>query len=388
MGRHRGKWAVLFVSVLLLVAACGGGSGGASADTIKIGVPVPLTGDYASAGEAILNAAKLAAQEINDQGGLLGKKVEVIGQDDQCDSQVGVQAAQKLISQGIVAAVGGYCSSASIPEAGEFAKKDIPFLLDASTNPVLTEKNPGTVFRICGRDDEQGPVAMSFMKDVLKAQTVGIIHDNTTYAKGLAEAARDAAESLGMTVVLFTTITPGEKDFSSTVTAVKRADPDALYFTGYHAEGGLLVKQAWEMGLRAALVVSDANQDPTFLQTAGSAANGVYVTTAPLAEFIPAAQGFVQKYKDTFKAPPGGFSVYEYDAMHVLLDAIKRANSTDPKAIVTALKETKDFPGITGNITFNTQGDRSDKLYMVAVAENGQFQPYMRIVNGQWQKVQ
>lgn len=387
MRKGKGVGAI-FLALGLLVSACGGGTGTASSDTIKIGVPAPLTGDYASAGEAILNAAKLAAQEINDQGGLLGKKVEVIDQDDQCDSQVGVQAAQKLISQGIVAAVGGYCSSASIPEAAEFAKQGIPYLLDASTNPVLTEQNPGTVFRICGRDDDQGPVAASFMKDILHANTVAIIHDNTTYAKGLAEAARDSAQKLGMNVVLFTAITPGEKDFSSVLTQVRRADPDVVYFTGYHAEGGLLVKQARDMGIRATLMAGDANQDPTFLQTAGSAANGVYITTAPLAEFIPGAQSFVQKYKETFKTSPGAYSVYEYDAMHVLFDAIKRANSTDPKAILAALKETKDFPAITGTITFDTKGDRTDKLYMVAVVENGQFKPYMRLENGQWQKVQ
>lgn len=388
--RKRLTATVALAALALLVTACGSGggtaTGGGAAEVIKIGVPVPQSGDYASAGTDIVNAAKIAANEINDKGGVLGKTIEIVAEDDQCDSQIGAQAAKKLIDDGVVAVAGGYCSSASIPEAGVFAQDHVAFVLDASTNPQLTEENPGTVFRVIGCDDQQGPFAAKFMSEVLKVKNLAIIHDNTTYAKGLAEATRDAARQAGLNVVYFDAINPQEKDFTSTLTAVKSKNPDVVYFTGYFAQGGLLVKQMHDLGMDAQFMGGDANQDPTFIDTAGSAAEGAIITTAPLPKFLTGATGFVNAYREAYGRDPGPYSVYEYDCVMAVAKAIEAANSTDPSAIVEAMKNL-DFEGITGRIKFDAKGDREGMLYITAIVKGGDFQPYMHFVNDQWEKI-
>ncbi|MBE3590812.1 MAG: branched-chain amino acid ABC transporter substrate-binding protein [Firmicutes bacterium] len=391
------KWlslAAALAGLALVVTACGSGGGGAggsesgAAGTIKIGVTAPLSGDYASAGTDIVNAAKLAADEINAKGGVLGKKIEIVAEDDQCDSQVGVQAAQKLMDEGVVAVAGGYCSSASIPETGVLAQKHVAFVADASTNPDLTDKNPGNVFRVIGRDDQQGPFAAKFIAEVLGAKKAAVIHDNTTYAKGLAEEAKKGLEADGVQVVYFDAITPGEKDYTSTLTTVKGLNPDVIYYTGYFAEAGLLVKQARELGITATFMGGDATQDPTLIATAGDKAEGMIITTAPLPQFLTGAQDFVQSYKSKYGQDPGPYSVYEYDCVKLVADAIQRANSTDPEKIVEALKQTKNYKGLTGDITFNEKGDRTGELYITTIVKDGKFQPYKKYENGQWVDIQ
>lgn len=392
------KWLAIsaaLAALSLVATACGSGGGSGTgggsesgSGTIKIGVTAPLSGDYASAGTDIVNAAKLAAEEINSSGGLLGKQIEIVAEDDQCDSQVGVQAAQKLMDEGVVAVAGGYCSSASIPETQELAKKHIAFVADASTNPDLTEKNPGNVFRVIGRDDQQGPFAAKFMKEVLGAKKAAVIHDNTTYAKGLADEAKKGLEENGVQVVYFDAITPGEKDYTSTLTRIKSLNPDVIYFTGYFAEGGILVKQSRELGITATFMGGDANQDPTLIATAGDKAEGMIITTAPLPQFLTGAQDFVNNYKSKYNQDPGPYSVYEYDCVKVVADAIKRANSTDPAKIVEALKQTKGYKGLTGDITFNEKGDRTGELYITTIVKDGKFTPYKKFENGQWVDIQ
>lgn len=381
------------VGALLLLTACGSSGGGAnggngtggSSDTLKIGVPAPLSGDYASAGTDIVNAAKLAVKDINAKGGVLGKQLEVIPQDDQCDAQVGVQAAQKLVDQHVVAVAGGYCSGASIPESGVFHSSNIPFVADASTSPQFTEQGYDNVFRTIGRDDEQGPFAAKFIATYLHAKTAAVIHDNTTYAKGLAEQTVAALKQLGVNVVYYNAITPGEKDYTSVLTRVKALNPDVIYYTGYFAEAGILVKQAKQLGLKSTFMGGDATNDPTLLKTAGDAANGMIITTAPLAQFLNGAQDFINAYKSAYNTGPGPYSVYEYDAVKVVAQAIQNAGSADPKQIVQSLHNIKDFHGLTGNITFDNKGDRANPVYITLIVKDGQFAAYMKLdANGQW----
>jgi ABC-type branched-subunit amino acid transport system substrate-binding protein len=229
-----------------------------SQNTIKIGVPAPLSGSYASAGTDILNGAKLAAARINQAGGVLGKHIELLPVDDACDADTAAQAAQKLVDAGVVAVVGGYCSSAALPEARVFNGAGIPFVLDASTNPQLTEQGWNDVLRAIGRDDVQGSFAAKFIKDSLHAKRVAVVNDNTTYAKGLAENAVAALKKEGVDVVYDDAITPGQTDYSPTLNQIAKlpagsaglSPPDVIYYTGYFAEAGLLVKEARPLGLK------------------------------------------------------------------------------------------------------------------------------------------
>jgi ABC-type branched-subunit amino acid transport system substrate-binding protein len=256
---------------------------------------------------------------------------------------------------------------------------------DASTNPKFTEQGYDNVFRTIGRDDQQGPFAAKLIATHLHAKTAAVIHDNTTYAKGLAEQTVTTLKQLGVNVVYFNSIVPGEKDYTSVLTRVKSLNPDVVYYTGYFAETGILVKQAKQLGMKAIFMGGDASSDPTLLKTAGDAANGMIITTAPLAQFISGAQDFVQKYKSAYNTGPGPFSVYEYDAVQVVAQAIKNAGSTDPKKIDQALHGIKGYQGLTGDITFDSKGDRKGQLYMSVIVKNGEFKPYMKLdSNGQW----
>lgn len=357
-----------------------------SADPIVIGALLPLTGSSASAGEDMLNAAKLAADDANSAGGVLGRQVRIEAGDDGCDPQTGTAAAQKMIVSQVVGIAGGYCSSASIPETAVLDPKGIPFISAASTNPQLTERGLHTVFRTIGRDDQQGPFAASFLTGPVGAKRIAIVHDNTTYAKGLAEQTRDALGRLGgaAKIVFFDAITPGESDYTSTLTKIKKSAADAVYFTGYFAEGGLLVRQARTLGLTAALVGGDATQDVTLIKTAGSAAKGFLVTTAPLPAFLPAAKGFVQRYTTRFGRAPGPFSVYEYDAVTALVKAIAAAGSTEGAKVTAALARL-EFTGLTGDIAFTAKGDRRKAVYVTATVKDGAFVPYKQLdAAGNW----
>ncbi|NDU76362.1 ABC transporter substrate-binding protein [Actinomadura sp. DSM 109109] len=360
-----------------LAAACGSGEQGSGA--IRIGVPAPLSGDSASAGQDIVAAARVAADEINKAGGVDGRRIQIVEADDQCSAQQGAQAAQKLLNSGVVAVAGGYCSGAAVPAIPIYGRRNVPFVMDASTNPSLTDTGGGKVFRTCGRDDNQGLVAARFMTGPLGAKRIALLHDNTTYAKGLADATANSAKQAGAQVVYENALQPGQSDYGPVLTKIASTRPDVLYFTGYFAEAGLLMKQRRQLGLKFTLMGGDATTDSTVLKTAGSAAGGYIATTAPLAKDLPAAAAFVSAYKAANGADPGPFSVYEYDAVKVVAKAIDDAGSTRGAAITEALHKIKDFPGITGPITFDAKGDRTDPLYITVQVSGGAFTAYKKL---------
>lgn len=379
------RTTIAAVAALAVLAGMAPGAARSQGNTIKIGVPVPLSGSYANAGTDIVNGAKLAAARINAAGGVLGKQIELVPEDDACDAQTAVQAAQKLVDAGVAAVAGGYCSSAALPELTTFHRAGIPYVLDASTNPQLTEMDYDNVFRTIGRDDEQGPFAASFMKDFLHAKRAAVIDDNTTYAKGLAQNTVAALKKSGVDVVYANSITPGQMDYSPTLTRVASLKPDVIYYTGYFSEAGLLVKEARQLGLKMTFMGGDATNDPTLMKTAGPAANEMIITTAPLAQFLSSAHGFVDDYKKAYGQTPGPYSVYEYDAVGVTAKAIAQAGSATPAAIIAALHKISDYQGVTGSIAFNAKGDRSKAVYITIIVRSDNFTPYQKLdANGHW----
>jgi branched-chain amino acid transport system substrate-binding protein len=377
------------LALLVVAAACGksgsGSSGSGGGGTIKIGVPGPLSGPYATAGVDIVNGAKLAVSDANAKGGALGKRFEIVQADDACDAQTAAQAAQKLIVSGVVAVAGGYCSSAALPELTAFHRKHLAYVMDASTNPQLTEMGIPEAFRTIGRDDHQGPVAASFIANFLHAKKAAVIHDNTTYAKGLGDSVVENLKTDGVDVVYFDAITPGQQDYTPTLTKVISLKPDVIEFTGYFAEAGLIVKQARQLGYSGIMMAGDANNDPTLIKTAGSASEGMVITTAPLAQFLSGTQSYVTDYQKQFGQAPGPYSVYEYDAVRVVAQAIADAKSTDPAKIVAALRAIKGYPGLTGPVGFDAKGDRVGINYMTITVKNGAFVAYKKLdAGGNW----
>jgi len=370
---------------LMLPLTLAVGSAAAYADTIKIGVPVPLSGPYASAGIDIADAAKLAAAKINAAGGVLGKQIEIMPEDDACDAQQGVQAAQKMVDGGVALVAGGYCSGAALPELIALHRAGLSYILDASTNPKLTSMGYDDVFRTIGRDDEQGPFAAAFMSQYLHAKTAAVIDDNTVYSKGLADNTVSSLKKDGVDVVYYDAITPGQMDYSAVLSHVASLNPDVIYFTGYFAEAGLMVKEAAALHIKPKFMGGDGTNDVTLIKTAGPAAEGYTATCAPLPQFLSGAKTFVTDFTKKYNVAPGPYSAYEYDAIEVAAQAIKAAGSTDPDAIKAALHKVKDYNGLTGSISFNSVGDRTIAVYITIVVKNGEFTPGVMLnPAGQW----
>lgn len=392
--RSRGNTTVVLAAAVALISfgltACGDSSSGGGAKggggDILIGVPVPLSGDSASAGSDIMHGAELSAKKINDAGGIKGRKIKVISQDDACSAQTAAQAAQKLISQQVVAVAGSYCSSAALPELAAFHRAGIPFVMDASTNPQLTEQGFPEAFRTIFRDDDQGPFVAKFISGYLKAKKVAVVNDSTTYSKGLSDQTVSALKKAGVNVVYDNALTPGQSDYTSVLTKVAQAHPDVMYYSGYFAEFGLLAKEAKQLGLKFQIMGGDANNDPTLIKTAGSAADGLLIDTAPLAQFISSAKDYVAAYKSAYKNTPGPYSAYEYDAVGVIAAAIKKAGSTDSKKITEALHSLGDYEGVTGKFHFDEKGDRKPVSYIIISVKNGEFVAYKKFddASGQW----
>jgi branched-chain amino acid transport system substrate-binding protein len=376
---------------VLVIGACGSSST-AGGGVIKVGITGPFTGPYADPGSAIRNAGELAIDDINAAGGINGRMLQAVAQDDACDAQQGTQAAEKLLTLGIVAIVGGYCSGASIPESDILHRSgDLPFITAASSNPKFTEQGYDNVFRMVSRDDAEAPADVSFMKDWLKAKSIAIMHDNTTYAKGVADSAKTAAAAVGLTVTYFDAITPGQKDYTAALVKVGTTNPDVLFYTGYYPEFGLLAKEYVQLSPKYKLNGDSADVDPSVIKVAGSALTNPNITinTLPTTEFIHNASNdaFTAKYKQKYGAPPGDYSSYEYDGMMALAQALKdNGGNTEAKSLNTALHAVSLAQGTTGSVKFDSKGDRPTPLFLAvhATGDPPTFSPIAIRQNGQW----
>src|SRR5712691_6600938 len=392
MVRPRFMAASMAACGALLIAACGGGNTAGPSSPIVVGITGPFTGPYADPGTAIRNAGQLAVADINAAGGINGRKLQAVAEDDACDAQQGTQAAEKLLTEHIVAIVGGYCSGASIPESDILHRNgDLPFITAASSNPKFTDQGYDNVFRMVSRDDAEAPADVSFMKDFLHASKIAIMHDNTTYAKGVADSAKQAAQSSGMTVTYFDAITPGQKDYTAALVKVGSTHPDVLFYTGYYPEFGLLAKEYVQLSPKYKLNGDSADVDPSVIKVAGSALTNPNITinTLPTTEFIHNASNdaFTAKYKQKYGAPPGDYSSYEYDGMQALAQALKdNGGNTDAKSLNTALHAVSLAQGTTGSVKFDSKGDRPTPLFLAvhATGDPPTFSPIAIRQNGAW----
>lgn len=356
-------------------------------EVVKIGVPVPLTGSYENAGIDIVGGAKLAVDKINAAGGVLGKKLELVPADDACNADGAAQAATQLAAEGVSAVAGGYCSSAAVPELRVLHDRHIPYVLDASTFPQLTEHGWSDVFRTIGRTDAQGMLSANFMKDVLHAKRAAVINDGSTYSVGLAKSTIATLKQDGVDVVYDSAITPGLQDYGDTVKAAAVLKPDVLYFTGYYTEAVVLAqnRQASAPGIK--YFMGNGAADPSLIGKGGAATEGMIVTTSPLPQFLDnaGARRFVKAYEAAYQRAPGPYSVYEYDAIGVTAQAINAAESAKPEDIAAALHNLKAYPGATGEIAFDQKGDRVKAAFMAVTIRGGKFQPYATLdAKGRW----
>jgi len=345
-------------------------------DVIKIGFAAPLTGDQAKMGTDIKNGVSLAVEEWNDKGGVLGKKIELILSDDQHDPKQAVSVANKMVNEGVIGVIGHFNSSCSLPASDVYHRAGIPMITPGSTNPLLTEKGYENVFRVCGRDNQQGKIGAEFAVNYLKLKNVAILHDKTTYGQGLAD---EFKKFLGdkVKVVYYSGIVQGDKDFKMVLTTVKSKDPELIFFGGIYPEAGLLVKQARELGMNVKFMSGDGTIDPKFVEIAGVAeADGTFLTFSPDPKNIPTAKDFIGKYQSKY-GELGPYSIYSYDAANILLDAIKEAKSTEGKLISAKLHSMK-FNTALGEIKFDAKGDVTTSPYVIWTTRGGKFVEYWK----------
>lgn len=350
----------------------------ASAATIKIGLMCPLTGSWASEGQDMKQIVELLASEVNAKGGLLGRKVEIITEDDGGDPRTAALAAQRLATRGIVAVIGTYGSSVTEASQNIFDESEILQIANGSTAIRLSEKGLKYFFRSCPRDDEQGNVAM---KTIMKMgfKKIAILHDNTTYAKGLADEAAALLKKQPVKIVFNEALTAGERDYSAILTKMKAAGPDVVLFTGYYPEAGLLLRQKMEMGWNVPFVGGDATNNPDLVKIAGKkAAKGFFFLSPPVPQDLDSAESnaFMAAYTKKYKGAPGSvWAVLSGDGFNAIAAAIKATGSTKADVLANYLhKGLKNMPGLTGKISFNGKGDRVGDLYRVyKVDAEGRF---------------
>ena len=372
--------APVAVLTLALIGAMGCSK---PSDTIRIAVAGPMTGDQSKQGNDLKNGVELAVAEWNEKGGVLGKKLELLVGDDQHDPKQAVSIANKFVNSGVVGVVGHWNSSASIPASEVYHRANIPMITPASTNPQVTDRGYANVFRVCGRDDQQGRVAAEFVVRQLKAKRVAVLHDKTTYGQGLADEFKKSLAAIGgdrIEVVYYSGITQGDKDFRGVLTTVASKKPDVYFFGGIYPEGGLLVKQAKEVGLSAPMVSGDGVFDQVFVRIAGPAADGTYLTFSPDTTHLPAAQEVLKQYRARY-GEPGPYSFYAYDAAQVLLNAIEKAGTTDGFGVAQAIR-TGVHEGITGRLQFDSKGDLLTTQYVVWITKNGTFEEFWKPSGG------
>lgn len=370
-----GVFRSFVVAAGLALAAAGASSYSAQAEDIKIAVVGPITGSNAAIGEQMTRGARMAVEDINAKGGVLGKKLALEIADDACDPKQAVAAANEVVDKGVVFVDGHYCSSASIPASSVYHEAGVLQITPASTNPALTDdaakKGWNNVFRVCGRDDAQGAVAGKYLADHYKGKNIAIIHDKTAYGKGLADETKKAANKLGVKEAMYEAINQGDKDFTALVSKMKQANINVIYFGGYQTEAGLIVRQAHEQGLKAPLIGGDAIVTEEFWKITGPAGEGTMMTFAPDPRKVPEAKAVV----DRFMAQgynPEGYTLYTYAAIQAFKDAAEKAKSVKLDALSKTLKSMK-ADTVIGTLQWNEKGDITDPKYVFYIWHDGKY---------------
>ncbi|HMD61799.1 MAG TPA: ABC transporter substrate-binding protein, partial [Opitutaceae bacterium] len=329
------------------------------AEPVRIGFFMSITGPDASFGEASLRGARLAVDGLNAAGGVLGRPVDLVVEDDRSLAGESATAAKKLISRDHVVALVGECSSARTLEAAPIAQAaGIPLVTPASTAAKVTRVG-NAIFRVCFTDSFQGEVVATFARRRLGLSRAALLVDSTApYSVGLAESFAKTFSALGGTIVGRQNYSGADRDFRAQLTAIRAANPDALFLPGYYVAAGLVAKQARDLGLRATLVGGDGFEAPQLLDIGGDALEGAYYSTHFAVERAESvSRAFVEAYRARHGAEPNGLSALTYDAVRLIADAITRAGATERGALRLALSKTKGFQGATGIMTINEHRD-------------------------------
>lgn len=345
-----------------------------AADTIKIGVAGAHSGDLASYGLPSVKAAELVVNNINARGGINGKKIELLIEDDACKPELSTNTATKLVSQGVHVVLGHICSGATKAALPIYKDSGIIVMSPSATTPDLTQSGDyPNFYRTIASDDSQARTEVDFAVDILKVKKIAVIHDKGDYGKGLAEFAKTFAEQSGKAeVVLYEGVTPGAVDYSAVVQKIKRSGAEAVIFGGYHPEASKIVTQMRKKRMDTLFISDDGVKDDTFIRVAGKNAEGVYATGPSDVSNNPLAQAAKKAHQETYDSEPGAFFDNAYAAALALTNAIEKAGSTDSEAIAKVLKS-QDVDTPFGAIHFDERGDAIGVGFSVYQVKEGQY---------------
>ncbi|MFZ1069407.1 MAG: branched-chain amino acid ABC transporter substrate-binding protein [Methyloceanibacter sp.] len=361
---------LLIALAAVILTGCGGGDGDTTTPVAIVG---PITGQYASFGAQMKNGGDMAVADINAAGGVLGKKLDLSTGDDACDPKQAVAVANQMTGAGVKLVAGHYCSGSSIPASKVYAESDMVQISPASTNPTLTDDRAGpNIYRVCGRDDQQGGVAGKYLASHLGDKKIAFVQDKTAYGKGLADETKKAMNAAGKQEEMYEAITAGEKDYSALVSKLKQANIDVVYFGGYHTEAGLIIRQMRDQGLQTILMGGDALITQEFWSITGDAGEGTLMTFSPDPRKNPAAAEVVKRFKDK-GIEPEGYVLYTYAALQAWKQAAEKAKSVERDDIVKALNDT-EFDTVIGKFKFNEKGDPNLPPYAVYRWSKGTYE--------------
>jgi branched-chain amino acid transport system substrate-binding protein len=366
-------WAL---AIALAAAGCGekppdgpakGGAGTGAA--IKIGVAGPKTGKEAKNGQDLIEGTTLAVEEWNQKGGVLGRKLEVVVRDDEALDKNATAVATELVDAGVAGVVGHFNSGCTIPASENYKEAGIPMITPASTNPTVTDRGYANVFRVCGRDDNQGLKAADFVAGTLKLKKVAILDDRSAYGKGLADAFEKSLAGRAQ-VTSHDGFDKDSDNFRPYLTKIKESGAELIYFGGIYHQAVPIIQQARDMGITAPLMSGDGvhGYQADFIDKLGPLAEGTYTTFADVTA-APGYAEFSKKYKERFKADSGPYAIYSYSAAIALIESIKSAGTAEgPKVSAAIHAGTFDTP--LGRVKFDAKGD-VQAAYAVWIVKGG-----------------
>jgi branched-chain amino acid transport system substrate-binding protein len=347
-----------------------------AAGVIKIGVQAPITGSFANEGQGIDNAVKMLVAQQNAKGGLLGKKLEVVTCDDEGTAVGGAICARKLVNDGVVAVIGTYSSTPAESAEPIYARAGVLQTSDATADS-LTKHGYWTFFRNSCPNSAEATFTADFLVKDKHFKRIVVLSDYSTYATDLADATIAALKKIGGNVIYYGKIQAGSQNFTPILTKIKSMNPDVIYFSGYYTDGGLIRAQEVSLGMKAAFVGGDSNDNPEFFKLAGKASNGVYMINVPRPDILPypLAKDFLRDYQARYHMmPPSIWTLFNADGLRAIMYAIEKTKTTDTKKLAAFLHNLKNFSGITGPITFTKDGERAGSRFMAyEIYNNNQY---------------
>ena len=346
-------------------------------DAIKIGVQAPITGQYASEGQGIDKAVRLLAEQVNADGGVLGKKLEIVTCDDEGTAMKAAICARDLVNKGVLAVIGSYTSTCAEAAQRTYFQAGVLQTSDGTADS-LTEHGYWTFLRNSFPNSAEAIFVADYLVNEKKYERIAILSDFSSYAEGLADATVEEIEKAGGNIVFRDKIKAGAQNFTPILTNAKSENPDVIFFAGYYTDGGLLRSQQVALGVNADFVAGDANDNPDFIKLAGSAAEGAYIVNVPTPDMLPyeLAKDFLESYKQKYgEMPPSIWTLLNVDGMRAILHGMEQTGGTDTKKIAEYLHKMEPFPGITGPIAFAEDGNRTGSGYMAyRILEDGSYE--------------